>query len=486
MSKSSGGEPDVAALKARIEALEEQTSEDGGSVSLSGLLNAGVSRRQALKVLGLGGAAMAVPSAIAQSASAQNAITGIDQLGEENDRIGTIYAQDIDTDTFTQSTDAISADSISTGSLLNETNDAAIQTAWDGLVVPVGAGLGASDAIDPAASSEPIQDAIDACSAASDGTTSGGVVLLPPGEIVNQGGLEIPDYVSIRGWGPYTTRIVIDAAGESGMLFGSGGAPTAYAEYTGFTLSGNPDAWNSPPSTQATAIEHTGENNTQLWFDQILISGWYGEAISLPDSGPFEIRHGQIRIADVDAGDSFAVVNDLSTGPARSFETLGIYPSSDQSGSNSIAVAVDNGDSLYGHLNIGGATGPAFHVSGGSGSGVVSVDCINYEADGQESDAPHIVRNRREGNLLKVGFIRHSAGTADYVYNLTNQPANFILGPYQETSGTLNNNIVTIDEAVHAFGNAWYWGSAADVDNNTSVSDGSTGLYCLEEAGTQA
>ena len=53
----------------------------------------------------------------------------------------------------------------------NSTGQAAIQTAWDGLVVPTSTNLGASDAINTEATDTPIQDAIDKI-----GTETGGTI----------------------------------------------------------------------------------------------------------------------------------------------------------------------------------------------------------------------------------------------------------------------------------------------------------------------
>lgn len=93
-----------------LENLEASQSENNGT-SRRGVL-------QAIGALGVGaGLGAAGQTAVETGAADGGAMHGIDQLGLESDRIGTIYASELDVDTFTQSTDNISADSISTGEL---------------------------------------------------------------------------------------------------------------------------------------------------------------------------------------------------------------------------------------------------------------------------------------------------------------------------------------------------------------------------------
>ncbi|MGK7295279.1 MAG: hypothetical protein ACNS61_05510 [Candidatus Wenzhouxiangella sp. M2_3B_020] len=334
--------------------------------------------------------------------------------------------------------------------------------------------------VDPSSTTTPVQDAIDDVAAASDGNTDGGAVLLPPGEITEGAGITVPNHVSIHGQGAYTTRLIIDSAGSTGMTFGAGGTSTDFGAYTDFTLSGNPSSFNTPPTTKATAIKHTGENNMQLWFDRICINGWYGTAIDMGTAGPYEIRHGNIRIRNLDSDGSSAV--DLtSTGPARYFGTLAVYLRDDRSGSDGYAMFADAGDVIVEHLNIGGTAAGAISNTG-SGTGFINVGCINFEPVGQNAAAPYIVRNRSSGNFMRIGYIRFSNGTADFVYLAESAPARFEFGPVQVNGGTLNNNV--IDAQAVAGTQSWYWGTTADVTNNTG--SGSTGIQCLDGAGTEA
>ncbi|WP_226043504.1 hypothetical protein [Natrinema sp. DC36] len=94
-------------LEERVAQLEEQADQltvedgDGNSVSLSGLLGLGLTRRQAIAAVGLVAYGAAIPTAIMKSigtANAQtssNAVYGIEQLGLQDDPIGTIYVDQL-------------------------------------------------------------------------------------------------------------------------------------------------------------------------------------------------------------------------------------------------------------------------------------------------------------------------------------------------------------------------------------------------------
>lgn len=121
----------VEQLANRVDELEEQVDDlavedpNGQKITLGSLLDLGLTRRQAMAAMGLVAGGSTIGVAVLKSigtATAQegnNAITGIEQLGEPDNRIGPIYASELDVDTFTQNTDNIVTDSLETDELSN-------------------------------------------------------------------------------------------------------------------------------------------------------------------------------------------------------------------------------------------------------------------------------------------------------------------------------------------------------------------------------
>lgn len=112
--------------------------------------------------------------------------------------------------------DDLSPAQVTTGRLQNAVGEQPIQTAFDGLVVPVGEGLGMDAAVDPAESETPVQDAIDAIGAAR-GQGNRGAVLLPPGVVEEAGSLTGTRGKSFVGWGVQASRLRFTALDEPGI-----------------------------------------------------------------------------------------------------------------------------------------------------------------------------------------------------------------------------------------------------------------------------
>jgi hypothetical protein len=105
---------------------------------------------------------------------------------------------------------------VTTEQFRNAVGEQSIQAAFDGLVVPVGEGVGMDAAVDPTATDTPIQDAIDVVGTGR-GRANYGAVLLPPGRIEETGSLTGTRGKSFVGWGVGGTTVTFTALDEPGI-----------------------------------------------------------------------------------------------------------------------------------------------------------------------------------------------------------------------------------------------------------------------------
>ena len=98
----------------------------------------------------------------------------------------------------------------------NAVGEQSIHAAFDGLVVPVGEGLGMDAAVDPTETDTPVQDAVDAIGAGR-GRENYGAVLLPPGRVEENGSLTGTRGKSFVGWGVSATTVTFTALDEPGI-----------------------------------------------------------------------------------------------------------------------------------------------------------------------------------------------------------------------------------------------------------------------------
>lgn len=115
-------------LEQRVEQLEEQyraTDDNGRQATVSSLIDQfGLTRRQALYAVGLVAMGAAVPQAVlravgtAQAQSSDNVLTGIQQIGRDDDRVDTLYVDTVNEQNTIQ-TDQVDTDSLVTDRIGN-------------------------------------------------------------------------------------------------------------------------------------------------------------------------------------------------------------------------------------------------------------------------------------------------------------------------------------------------------------------------------
>lgn len=305
---------------ARKAARDELSVTDsmGQSVSFGGLIDTGLTRRQALAVLG----------AVASGTLVGSAITEV--VGGQTQRDETVAPSDTDQQMMLS----------------------------DGKLVPVAPGLGPSDAVDPDTTETPVQDALDLV-----GEKGGGTVLLPPIDLFEADTIVMHDHTSLRGfWGnskirfpPRTDGLLFDTAESS---YSSDGQFLTFADVDGVSFVGP----GADTDAAGTAIRDRG-----LWlsrFGRVELREWTGITWLVEhDASSFDNRFEYLYITDCDAGDETANGNGLitwnSTGSTNYFGYVASYPVDSWSGRRSRLFATRGMAANINCLNLGTATSAA-------------------------------------------------------------------------------------------------------------------------------
>ncbi|WP_121744886.1 hypothetical protein [Natronorubrum halophilum] len=419
------------------EIIREETSTNVSRRGVLGAAGAGL--------LGIGAGAYGG----SQRAAAQEAGSGT--IGTAEEPLEAIYVDDLFNTT----------DNISTDSIQNNIGGADIQTAWDGLVVPVGPGLGMDDAIDPNSSSSPVQDAIDSINVAS----GQGAVLLPPTTVQETGPLT--DWGGIRFQGHSS-----DAGGSEIELTGSNpliqctSANDRSSYWDGIQLDGD---GASQPAMQFDA-DPAGFHIGRLRIDNFT-PGSDG-VIRFNGGAPWASEWGYVRIGTGCTGRGITTVPATGTpgSPQLSIGCFEYYGT----GGNTAIYDEDGPDIHIGALNIGGEPSQAVYCDKNF-SRRLSIGWINFDPTG--GTHPNIVEMQNEGQV-KIDYIKNRSGvTVDSMVQGEFEHGNSIIGQLAN-DGTVNNNKIVIDSAPN--GPNWYFGPASDITNNT----GTDSWYALEGAGT--
>lgn len=362
--------------------------------------------------------------------------------------------------------------SITVESILNGISDAKIQTAWDGLVVPVAQGLGANAAIDPTSTPTPLQDATDLCY-----EQGGGTVLLPPRTIKEEDEFNPPNKVNIIGRSIDKSRIKFTTIGTDAHGFhfggGDGSGRGIRSHYDLFAVIGpgitedTGHAWfvdqNPPPS--GVSVGH------------LLMANWSNSVYRMVGNAT-NMTHENIRISYCDAGDTRGLIDLLGTGPAVTFNSLYVLAKDLKTGADSNVLYTSlNGDLSINQLNCGGTLNSAVIQKDNQRN--LNINQINYEPDNPNTTSAEVLKLEDEG-VANIGAVRLTGDDVDanYVYRLIDA-GNKILGPVTGT-GSINKNIVQIvNEPASA---SWYYGPNSNVTNSANSS---TGLVrSLATAGT--
>lgn len=355
-----------------------------------------------------------------------------------------------------------------------------------GRVVPMASGLTPGDAIDPGSTDTPIQDAINLVDSAG-----GGTVLLPPTTVQSPGNIRMKSNVNLRGTSIFSSAIHIGDNSADGIVFdanANGGNKVEHMNLGGFRLSGP-----GLSSRTGIAIHHVQGDTHQVHMDRIAFTGWANSIYKVDrnnSTGPFECRHDNFIVYMCDAGhlgsDSSEALIDWQAwyGPANTWGTMAVYPSSRFSGSNSNIACFKGGTHHIDHFNIGGSSGRVLRQTWDA---QVNCDYINYEAIEQVSAPSHIVLAEGDQACL-VDKVRVKNAATEYVYEVGYEsmqgtsPCRKRIG-IADDRGEIRANVLNLTAPADSSRPSFYYGSPDNVDvNHSERSTG--GLRALGDAGT--
>lgn len=395
--------------------------------------------------------------------------------------------------------DRIDANQLDVEEIYNKQGSTAtMQTAWDGLVVPVAPGLGMVNAVNPEQTATPIQDAIDAL------PSNGGTVLLPPETVVNEGSIHMRSGVSIQGWGygftPDETLSEIYVPNENADLirFDEEVGGMRGCRLDGFQLQGPILIWpdfddRDPDDTTGVGIRFGDENRSsgknpnigRLHIGRIRITGLQNAAMkSEPGSKFTECYFENITAERIDAGNATALFDfSEELGVGAHFGIIGAYPVGRASGVDSNIVHIGRGgEASIRHLNVGGGVNRLLTIAAVMGE--YTVDQINFESRHQLESSDELIYLSGDGNV-NIGSIQLRRGTTERVYRLDNtnwQETNGhnVLGPinwaeWRDTPFTAAKPIAVDGDTTHS---TIYMGPSKHIGNNTG-SELSTPIACL-------
>ncbi|EMA42652.1 hypothetical protein [Halococcus saccharolyticus] len=287
-------------------------------------------------------------------------------------------------------------------------DDASVQSSLDGRVVPVGEGLGSGDAIDPAATTTPVQDAYDIAKAAG----GQGAVLLPP-STVHEDATIVADTknCSILGWG---NRSVINYDGGSGetILKVVGGGNS---DFLGFQVFGV----GEDVAATAPAI-HVESSQGPLYTDGQLGNIWIlnhrGQALK-GDGGLFACQFGPFRVGQVDAGDVPALFH-FTGGLEIGLKGVNAYPVDTTSGSPSTLLEAGGISMTVKKLNGGGTMGTMINANAS-----LDVRSLNYEPEPVVGSG-HTVVDIQSTHPTHLSNVTVTTGDIDTIYRLRDGAGN--------------------------------------------------------------
>jgi hypothetical protein len=360
--------------------------------------------------------------------------------------------------------------SVTTEQVVNDIANSNIQAAWDGLVVPIAEGLGAIDAIDPTATTTPVQDAIDAINGTGSGSQNG-IILLPSKRITEAATLSGLGGKSLIGRGIGETIIeMTDLAADGLDVSGFNDAARAFMTDLNFDGSSYVDR------TGGSAIHFSGANARHFNLGRVRFANWTDPVIHLDSFGPFTARWGQL----------------------SAFSYTGRFIHANGGGAHSIEcgpiLVRPEDDSIVLNVNNSGLE-------------------ARFESIAQESqsDTTTMVRLSGSNHRIRINEIKHEkalsgastvvdSGTGLSIYEyivcqdaeydeairFQSNFSNTYVGHIGRKGGaTFNNGEVNISSSPNSSGQSVYWGHSDDVAVNYfdgSTADGyAAGLLCQED-----
>jgi len=400
-------------------------------------------------------------------------------IGDSNNPVSEFYVEnqyDVANQGQTIAVDQIGADTasevrftdpLSTDEILNSIGDAKLQASYDGLVVPIAQGLGASDAINPANTTTPVQDAVDAVEAAISGATpkAGGFVLLPSSGandlVQNNGTVTINDNVGIVGHGYKTSGLEITATGVPGIEYASEAQGFIFG---GFTLEGPGDDVTTGP-----AILYSARTFDISSVGKVIVNNWANAGIRRADGGTlFHAEMGDWKFNNIDAGNEAGIIDfvpDSSTGTSIRFGEVQLTPTTTTSGSNSTAIATNLRDEiLIDELLMAGSCGELTNDD----QTLLLIDLLHIEPDTQVNQPVTQIAKLTESEIY-IDHLRKTSGSYDDGFFVTGTTRGLTIESY---SGNIPSPMINpLSDPSHPV----YWSG-----DSSQVAPGSAeSIWCL-------
>lgn len=351
--------------------------------------------------------------------------------------------------------------SVSTGDLRNETEDAKIQARADNLAVPTGDGVGFEDAtaadFDDFGEGTHVSDALAALGPRA------GTVLLPAAYVAE------------------TQTIALDAANLGLESVGRTQLRTNPTDTDGIVITHRAcrvDVHNlvGPGSTASTgkAIVFNGSTSGDAFSLNTECTAWANSAFEAV-GGVFNSRIERLSAYDIDAAAAGNPVFDFGgAGPGWSADFLHARPVSDQSGQDSdVLAATGSGLGLdIQTFNIGGTAKRGVVMASGA---QVSIGFLNYEPKNQNGTTHPVVDCT--GGDVSVQNAEIVDATADCYYRLDGIQRGDLADPLLKQGASLTTGKVVIDGDV--LGPVTYQGDSADVTKTANApADLTHPVYC--------
>lgn len=325
--------------------------------------------------------------------------------------------------------------------------------------------------IDPADTTTPVQDAIDAI-----GRSNGGTVILPPKTITEASAIVGGRDKRIIGYGIANgSAVEIDGDGTNGI--------EQDASVTRDWRNSYLDGWSlntADPSnrTSGSAIYLADQPTRGMNMGLFKVFGWNGTdpIIHYDTAHAFEFHAGFLRIEGEGAGWQMD-----DAGPGMNVAQLVMDVSDGGIGLSMLS----GGELTIRHYSALRSTGRAF--TGGATNARSNIGVLHYETDQVLNGSPGApwLGTNMAGSCHRVGMMAldgSSGASSNYAYRLHASNQNAILGPVITQGGyTLNNNVVNISSDPD--GTSWYFGASSDIDvNHGGTNEGE--VRSLASAGT--
>jgi hypothetical protein len=340
-----------------------------------------------------------------------------------------------------------------------------IHASKDGLVVPVGDGLGADDGIDPATTDTPVQDAIDLI-----GRDNEGAVLLPPETIQETGPIVGGKDKILRGWGMLTSEIEFTSDTADGIAQDPNvNNDWWYSSVEDLRLNGG---GGGRSSGSAIHFEHFTVPVFNL--DRVDIPDWTGpDPVVWADQGGhwFDSTWGLVKAGN--AGSTGTVFQWDHGGSPNRYDHLTLNTSEDADG-QAMEINADMQASIGSiEVVVQGSDFAAIEVTSNTGPGMsVDIGTINYESEQSVNAFPDSAIVHKSGpgylNIEKIQ-VQSTFGTVNHGFTDRSGQGNWNVGNIEqiEAPSAFAISPLRIHKPMDS-NPATYGGNLDDLTDNTS------------------